>query len=113
TEDGTIIYDPKEKIVYIGDTIYAILKDGKASRNPDKALKLIYALSKLDAEYFVAFHNGVYEREPLFRYFNTVKLAIEMSRKSSNWEVAKAYFEKKYQTATTDTLKRLYDSVLN
>src|SRR5690606_6195019 len=113
TVDGTIVYDPKDKVVYLGDTIYAVLKNDKASRDPNKALKLIKADSKLDAAYYVIFHDGIMKKETMDRYFNTVKTAIKLSLVLTNWEEAKAYYIKKYKQEPSDSIKRIYDSVLN
>ncbi len=59
------------------------------------------------------FHGGVYKKESMQPYFNTVRMAIKLSKISQDWEVAKTYFEKKHKMTATETLKRLYDSVLN
>jgi glyoxylase-like metal-dependent hydrolase (beta-lactamase superfamily II) len=56
-DDSTIIYIPEEKVLFLGDCMYANLYSKKWSYTIEKTLQLIQRIEKYDAEIFFLSHH--------------------------------------------------------
>ncbi|HZG70300.1 MAG TPA: hypothetical protein VEY51_02105, partial [Chondromyces sp.] len=102
-EDSTIIYIPEEKILFLGDCLYANLYSEKWNYTVEKSLKLISRLETYEAETIcLSHHQSPLTKEEFQKELYVMKHTAELTKK----------YEGNKQTIEQE-LSQLLDRTLN
>ncbi|WP_028391348.1 MBL fold metallo-hydrolase [Bacillus cihuensis] len=81
-EDSTIIYLPEEKILFLGDCLYANLYAEKWNYTVEKSLQLIQKLESFEAEtVFLSHHQSPLTKDEFQKQLSFMKLSAQLTKK--------------------------------
>lgn len=101
-EDGTILYVPEEKMLFLGDAAYGRMKDGKSYYDSSKLISMMKEVSSYDADYYLCSHEPICSKEEMVEYFNQLKMGLEISNECSTLEDAILKFKERYNREPSD-----------
>ncbi len=81
-DDSTIIYLPEEKILFLGDCLYANLYAEKWNYTVGKSLQLVQKLETFEAEtIFLSHHQSPLTKEEFQKQLSFMKLSAQLTKK--------------------------------
>jgi flavorubredoxin len=95
-EDGTIVYVPEEKTLFLGDAAYGRSKNGRNYYDREKTSALLQEVDTYDAEYYLCSHESICDKEEMQSYWNDLNMGLAMTKGCSSIEEAITNFEKHY-----------------
>lgn len=96
TDDSTIIYIPEEKVLFLGDSIYGCMKNGKNYFDKDKLFSIINTIEQYEADYYVCSHESVCTKQEIISYFQQLRIAYEIAYESTNLSNAALIYKKRF-----------------
>lgn len=89
SSDSCIIYIPEEKVLFLGDCLYANLYAEKWNYTVEKTLKLIQQIEKYDADiFFLSHHPAPLTKEAFNAFLQLLKTAALLTQKHEGNENA-------------------------
>lgn len=95
-EDGTIIYVPSERTLFLGDAAYGCSKNGHNYYDRQKVQKMMDVVDSYEAEYYLCSHESICTREEIDTYWNQIKAGAELTENCKDKEEAINKFKEKY-----------------
>lgn len=78
--DGTIVYVPQEKTLFLGDSAYGCVKRGKAYYDKEKLRSMMKEINSYDANYYLCSHESICDKEEMKWYFNKLNMGLEITQ---------------------------------
>lgn len=85
-EDGTIVYVPDEKTLFLGDAAYGCTKDGRNYYDSQRLISMMKEVNAYEADYYLCSHESICTREEIIWYFNQLKMGLEMNKECKTSE---------------------------
>jgi glyoxylase-like metal-dependent hydrolase (beta-lactamase superfamily II) len=95
TDDSTIVYVPEDRVLFLGDCLYAAGSQGRYYYDKQKTLKMLEEIKIYDAEYYLISHDKIYQREAMLAFFEKMKNTAAVTADSS-MEKAVEHFRMQY-----------------
>ena len=94
TEDASVIYVPKERVMFLGDCIYGTRYNGEYGYTQEKVVPMIDEIEKFEADYYIISHEKLYDKKDLNEFFSQLKNAGEIvGTEISSEESTKRFLE--------------------
>lgn len=78
--DGTIVYVPQEKTLFLGDAVYGYLNKGKNCYNKKGMLSMMAEVMSFDANYYLCSHESICIKEEMKWYFDKLTMGLEITQ---------------------------------
>lgn len=75
TDDSTIIYIPKEEVLFLGDCIYGRRYNGVYGYKKENLLPMIEEIEQYDAKHYIVSHMEIYNKSQIQKLWSELKLA--------------------------------------
>lgn len=112
-EDGTIIYVPEEKTLFVGDAAYGCTKDGNSYYEKGKLISMMQEIDTHEAEYILCSHESICTKEEIISYFNQLKMGMDTTKGCNTTEEAIVKFKSVYNHEPSENdlffLKSIYE----
>lgn len=95
-EDGTIVYVPEKKVLFLGDAAYGCSKEGKSYFDRKKLIAMMKEVSSYDADYCLCAHESICDKEEMEWYFGQLNMGLKMTEGLSNKEDIFKRFKETY-----------------
>lgn len=95
-EDGTIIYVPEEKAVFLGDAAYGCSKNGHSYFNREKTISMMNEIDSYGADHFLLSHESICTRDEMDSYWKDLNMGMDMTEGCSTVEQVIANFKNTY-----------------
>lgn len=93
-EDSTIVYIPKEKVLFLGDCLSPDLYSGEWSYTMEKLQPLIQVIKRLDCRIYITGHHEPETAESFWSYFDClVELGAFVGKRKSIEEVVNLFIK--------------------
>lgn len=79
-EDGTSVYVPQEKTLFVGDAAYGCTVEGRNYYDRNKVQQMMDIVNSYDAEYCLCSHESICTKEEMKWYFNQINMGLEISK---------------------------------
>jgi glyoxylase-like metal-dependent hydrolase (beta-lactamase superfamily II) len=73
TEDSSVIYVPKERVIFLGDCVYGTRYNGEYGYTQEKLLPMIDEIEKFEADYFIISHQELYNRKDINEFWSQLR----------------------------------------
>ena len=83
-EDGTIVYVPQEKTLFLGDSTYGCIKEGKGYFNRKKLVSMMEEVKSYDVNYYLCSHESICDKEEITWYFDKLNMGLEITQGLNN-----------------------------
>lgn len=87
-EDGTIVYVPGEKTLFLGDASYGCSKNGQSYYDSQKLISMMNEVNTYEADYYLCSHESICTKEEIIWYFNQLKMGLEITKECNTSEEA-------------------------
>lgn len=87
-EDGTILYIPEEKVLFLGDAAYGCTRNGRSYYDRDKTISMMKEIDNYEANYYLLSHESICTKEEMESYFNDINMGLDMSKGCTTIEEA-------------------------
>lgn len=77
--DGTIVYVPQEKTLFLGDSAYGRTKDGKNYFEKEKLISMMKEVNSYDADYYLCSHESICDKKEIEWYFDKLNMGLEVT----------------------------------
>lgn len=94
--DGTIVYVPEEKTLFLGDSAYGCTKDGKSCFNREKLISMMTEVKGYDANYYLCSHESICDKEEIDWYFNKLNMGLQVTSGLNKLEDIREKFKEIY-----------------
>lgn len=101
--DGTIVYVPWEKTLFLGDSAYGCSKDGKSYYNRSKLISMMKEVNTYDADYYLCSHESICDKEEMKWYFDKLNMGLEMTQGLDRLEDIVERFQEIYNLEPSET----------
>ena len=95
-DDGTIVYVPQEKILFLGDSVYGSTKEGKSYFNRKKLESMMKEVKSYDANYYLCSHELIFDKEEMAWYFDKLNMGLEITKGLNDKQDILARFKEVY-----------------
>lgn len=95
--DGTIVYVPEEKTLFLGDSAYGCIKDGKNCYDRQKLISMMREVKGYDADYYLCSHESICDKEEIHWYFNKLNMGLEVTSRTNKLEDVREKFKEIYK----------------
>ncbi|MDR7856579.1 MBL fold metallo-hydrolase [Tissierella sp.] len=95
-EDGTILYVPEEKTVFVGDAAYGCTKNGQSYFDSQKLISMMAEIGAYEADYYLCSHESICTKEEMMWYFDQLKMGLEITKGCSTSDDAISKFKEHY-----------------
>lgn len=83
-EDGTIVYVPQEKTLFLGDSAYGCTKEGKSYFNRKKLVSMMEEVKSYGVNYYLCSHESICDKEEITWYFDKLNMGLEITKGLNN-----------------------------
>lgn len=97
-DDGTIVYVPQEKTLFLGDSAYGRAKEGKGYFDKKKLLSMMEAVKSYDADYYLCSHESICDKEEITWYFDKLNMGLEITEGLNKKQDVLDRFKEVYNT---------------
>ena len=73
TEDSSVIYVPKERVIFLGDCVYGTRYNGEYGYTQEKLLPLIDEIEKFEADHFIISHQELYNKKEINEFWSQLR----------------------------------------
>jgi glyoxylase-like metal-dependent hydrolase (beta-lactamase superfamily II) len=73
TEDSSVIYVPKERVIFLGDCVYGTRYNGEYGYTQEKLLPLIDEIEKFEADHFIISHQKLYNKKEINEFWSQLR----------------------------------------
>lgn len=101
--DGTIVYVPWEKTLFLGDSAYGRSKDGKSCYDRSKLISMMEEVNTYDADFYLCSHESICDKEEMKWYFDKLNMGLEMTQGLDKLEDIVEKFQEIYNTEPSET----------
>lgn len=102
TDDGSVIYVPKEKVLFLGDCVYGRRYNGEYGYTYEKLCEMIDKINLIDANYYIISHEDIFNKNQMDDFWNQLKVCGQMVGKDTSLEKAIERFKKKFNRLPTE-----------
>lgn len=96
--DGTIVYVPQEKTLFLGDSAYGCTKEGKSYFNRGNLISMMREVNSYDANYYLCSHESICNKEEIEWYFGKLNMGLEITQGLNRIEDIIEKFKEVYNT---------------
>lgn len=96
TEDSSVIYLPKERVIFLGDCVYGTRYNGEYGYTQEKVLPMIDEIEKFEADYFIISHEELYDKKHINEFWSQLRNAGKIVGTSTSSEEAIKRFSETY-----------------
>lgn len=96
TEDSSVIYVPKEKVIFLGDCVYGTSYNGEYGYTQEKLLPMIEEIEKFEAEYIIISHEELYHKKDINELWSQLRNAGKIVGTGTSSEEATKRFSEIY-----------------
>ncbi len=96
TEDSSVIYVPKEKVIFLGDCVYGTRYNGEYGYTQEKLLPMIDEIEKFEADYFIIAHEELYDKKHINELWSQLRTAGKIVGTDTSSEEATKRFSETY-----------------
>ncbi|WP_066495785.1 MBL fold metallo-hydrolase [Abyssisolibacter fermentans] len=96
TDDSSVIYVPKEKVLFLGDCVYGGRYNGEYGYTKEKLYQMIDKIEKYDANQYIISHEDIYNKDKINDFWNQLKIAEQIVGKDISIEEATKRYSEKY-----------------
>ena len=96
TDDSTIIYIPKEKVMFLGDCIYGKYFKGEYGYDGESLFKMMDIIESYETEQWIIAHENICDRKDMDEYWGSLKMAWELVGQGTSVEDTTKVFEAKF-----------------
>ena len=115
-EDGTIVYVPQEKTLFLGDTAYGCSQNGQNCFSREKLISMMREVTSYDAQYFLCGHESICSKEEIDWYFEKLTMGLEISNERTKLKDRIERFKEVYGREPSNDdlffLKSRYESIV-
>ncbi len=101
-EDGTIIYVPEEKTLFVGDAAYGCTVGGRNYYDRNKLQQMMDIVDSYEADYCLCSHESICTKKEIIGYFNQLNMGLELSRECTTPEDVIRKFKERYNREPSD-----------
>ena len=95
-EDGTILYIPEEKTLFLGDAAYGCTKNGHSYYDREKTISMMKEINNYETDYYLLSHESICIKDEMVSYFNDINMGLDMTKGSTTIEEAIRNFKNLY-----------------
>lgn len=96
--DGTIVYVPEEKTLFLGDAAYGCTKAGKSCFNREKLMSMMTEVKGYNVDYYLCSHESICDKEEIEWYFNKLNMGLEVTTGLKKIEDIREKFKEFYKS---------------
>ena len=112
-DDGTIVYVPEEKTLFLGDAAYGCTKNGKSYFDREKLISMMKEVNSYDANYYLCSHESICDKEEIKWYFNKLSMGLDITLGCNGREDVIRKFKEVYNREPSEDdmffLKSIYE----
>lgn len=113
TKDSSIVYVPKEKVLFLGDCVYGGRYNGVYGYTKEKLYKMINSIEKYDADYYIVSHEEIFDRQGITKFFDQLMLVESIVGNSVDMDEILDRYRVTHNVPPTDDEKALIDCFVN
>lgn len=95
-KDGSIVYVPEEKTLFLGDAAYGCSKNGHSYFEREKTISMMKEIDTYEADYYLCSHESICTREEIESYWKDLNMGLDMTKGCSTKEEAITNFKNRY-----------------
>lgn len=96
-KDGTIIYVPEEKTLFLGDAAYGRNMNGHNFYERLSVFQMMQEVDSYDSEFYICSHESMCTKEEMISYFEQIKMGADITKNCETKEEAIGAFIEKYE----------------
>lgn len=95
-KDGTIIYVPDERTLFLGDAAYGKAVNGHNYLDRHEVIKMMEEVDTYEAEYYLCSHESICTKDEMMSYWNQINMGFQVTLGCKDKDEAIVRFQKKY-----------------